>query len=271
MGVTQSTPKSNPFTEVTILCGKEGRIALYEAEELDGYVEECKSNHINSYARQDMRYSANTLSPQDNEALRQRILSFLPSIPPVLINDRINPRIVPLMPSADGGFPHTRPLDIICLPMSSVTVSLDTFVHELWHLHQRQYYPKWVRFFEEKWNYKIFEGSLPPHLEEQRRLNPDTLTNPLWIWNNEWVPICLFLNPSTPSFKDTATWYYNVRTRLHQKEIPKVMATFFSSSLPPSAYEHPSETSAYLLAGPSPCKAYDALIGWMGEGCKIQA
>lgn len=272
MGTTQSKHSngSNPITEVTILCGKESRTALYEAEELDGYVEACRESHINHYARQDMRYSANSLSPQDTEALRQRVISFLPNLPPVLINDHINPIIVPMMPSADGGFPHTRPQNLVCVPMSNGSLPLDTFVHEMWHLHQRRYYNRWVQFFQDEWNFKVFEGAIPPHLEEQRRINPDTITNPVWIWNNEWVPICLFLNPSTPSFKDTAVWYYNAKTRIHSKEIPRVMSDFFSSALPPSAYEHPSEISAYMLVSSPQCKAYSALMDWLGPGIEIQ-
>ena len=241
-----------------ITTGAEGSAALAAAESQDGYLELVAKDRANRIARQSMNYSANRLSPSEMAALTDRINSFLPRIPFVLRT--LNPTIVPLMPSADSGFPHTRPSDLICLPGSATALTCETFVHELWHLHQRAHYREWTAFFEKNWNWRIYEGPINPDLEAVRRLNPDTLTDPLWIWNNEWVPMCVFLNPNSPSFDNTATWFYNARTGLHYRAIPDAMAAFFSRSLSPSAYEHPCETSAYMITGPPlDCPAYVAL------------
>jgi len=249
--------------------GTEGSAALAAAESQDGYLAQVAKNRPNAIARQSMNYSANRLTLAQADLLRDKIEEFKPHIPPVLHS--IKPTVVALMPSADGGMPHTRPSDLVCLPQSASSLTLSTFVHELWHLHQRAHSREWNSFFEKQWKWKIFEGDMDPELEKMRRLNPDTLADPLWIWNNEWVPICLFLNPSSPSFQDTATWFFNARTGSHTRDLPNGMRIFFSDSLSPSAYEHPNEVSAYMLTGRAlSCEAYRLIINHLSSDALIQ-
>jgi len=260
---SQPQQQSQQSLEFHIARGAEGSAALSAAERQDHYLEEVQDSRPNRMARQSMTYAANRISESEAAQLRTTLDQFQDSVPHILRS--LRPTIVPLMPSADGGMPHTRPIDLVCLPSSTITK--DTFVHELWHLHQRAHYLDWVTFFGKSWKWRPYEGSLPSELETQRRLNPDTLQDPIWIWDSTWVPVCLFLNPSTASFKETATWFYNVKTQRHSQELPKAMADFFSTSLSPSAYEHPCETSAYMITGPPlDCPAYRALIGrWNNE------
>ena len=229
------------------------------AERQDHYLEQVAKNRANRIARQSMTYAANRLTMSQQIVLDTRLREFLKDVPYILRS--LSVTIVPLMPSADGGMPHTRPSDLVCLPQSGGSIDKTTFVHELWHLHQRAHYQEWVSFFEGGWKWRPFQGALPAELEAQRRLNPDILRDPLWVWNSTWVPVCLFLNPSTPSFKETGTWFYNVKTGSYVHNLPETMAAFFSSSLSPSAYEHPCETSAYMITGPPlDCPAYRALL-----------
>ena len=259
MGITQSIIFNPQEFTYHIASGVEGSAALAAAERQDGYLSQVAQSRENSAARQTMIYAANRMTMSQIDVLNEKIQEFLLHIPIALRT--LKPTIVPLMPSADGGMPHTRPRDLVCLPQSTSSLTLTTFVHELWHLHQRAHYREWTHFFEKKWKWRVYDGQIDPQLEKMRRLNPDTLEDPLWIWDNKWVPVCVFLNPQSPSFKDTATLFYNTLSGLRYNSLPPEMAAFFSSSLSPSAYEHPCETSAYMLTGdPLPCPAYKAIV-----------
>jgi hypothetical protein len=269
MGVSVSSFVPSQTLVFHIASGVEGSAALTAAERQDGYLAQVQRNRENREARKTMNYAANRLTMSQVDILNDKIKEFLPHIPPVLRT--LKPTIVPLMPSADGGMPHTRPADLVCLPQSASSLTLTTFVHELWHLHQRAHYREWTHFFEKKWKWRIFDGQMDPALEKMRRLNPDTLEDPLWIWDNKWVPVCLFLNPSNPTFQDTATYFYNAQSGMRYTSLPPEMAAFFSTSLSPSAYEHPCETSAYMITGPAvECPAYKELIGYWTQGALIQ-
>lgn len=262
MGTTTSTIQSQMAQfNFHIATGAEGAAALSAAERQDEYLAQIQQNKANATARKSMTYAVNRLSMSQVELLKDKIQEFVPGLPSRLRS--LRPTIVPLMPSADGGMPHTRPSDLVCLPQSASALTASTFQHELWHLHQRAHYTEWTAFFEKQWKWKIYEGDLDPELEKVRRYNPDTLQDPLWIWNNEWVPVCVFNNPNTASFKDTSTVFYNARTGYRFSKLPDSMAAFFSSSLSPSAYEHPCETSAYMITGDRlDCPAYKTLVGY---------
>jgi len=253
----QSQQEQNLYFHITI--GSEGSAALAAAERQDHYLEQVANNRANRIARQSMTYAPNRLTMSQQIVLDNRLREFVNNVPYILRSLTVT--IVPLMPTADGGMPHTRPSDLVCLPQSGGSIDKTTFVHELWHLHQRAHYEEWVSFFEKGWKWRPFQGDLPPELEVQRRFNPDILRDPLWVWDSTWVPVCLFLNPSSPSFQETATWFFNVKTGTYVHNLPEAMAAFFSPSLSSSAYEHPCETSAYMITGPPlDCPAYKALL-----------
>lgn len=272
MGQQQSkqSQQQSPFFHIASY--SEAPALLREANDLDGYIDACSENKANQLSRQEMTYYPYRLSASDTASLQIRIESFLSSIPPRFKEDKISPVILTLMPSADGGMPHTRSPNIVCLPYTAHTLSLETYVHELWHIHQRQYASLWSRFLKEGWGFKPFsEENLPESLSANLRLNPDTVSNPLYIWRDEWVPLCVFLNPMRPSLNQTEVWFFNARTRIHYKQMPVAFRTFFSSELPSSAYEHPYEIAAYMLGNSRPpaCDAYAALIEHLGVRAKI--
>lgn len=267
----QQQQQQSVKTTCTIVTNAYGAGALDEAEGIDHYRELCQTNKSNSLARFRQSYFFNAPSLADKDLLLERITAYQSHIPELLVKELSKAILVPLMPSADNGMPHTRPPHYICLPASQTPLDLNTYVHELWHLHQRAYYSKWKQFFKQ-WKFTVFEGTLPNHLATQVRINPDTLTDPLWLWKGEWIPICVFTDPVKPTFKETEVWFYNKNTGVHRKTPPPDMTAFFSSRLPPSAYEHPSELSAYLLTTDrmDSYPAYQVLESFFGKGIAIR-
>ena len=226
---------------------------LHHAETLDGYLEACTADPMNQLARRKKVYAPQTISRQEGMHLDAVLQQALPRLPPRLRMDLHHVFIIPLMPSAEGGMPHTRPLHeprdgIIAVSHLDHLASTSTLIHELWHLHQRAYPDLWRTMFSTlgwtEWN-----GHLPAFLEANRRLNPDTIDAPLWIYDNTWVPVPVFRDISLPNLTEVDIWFYHVTEEYHLKQVPRTMAAFFSG-LPPSAYEHPRELTAYLLAEP---------------------
>jgi hypothetical protein len=122
--------------------------------------------------------------------------------------------------------------------------SLSTIIHELWHVHQRKYKDTWVKVFEQL-GWKEWSGRLPELLEKYRRINPDTIDSPLWVYQDTWVPVPIFRDITLPSMSDVDIWFYHTKDGRHVKQIPSEMEI---SGLPKSAYEHPREMTAYVLA-----------------------
>lgn len=267
MGVAasaQTGPVAGQPFSLHVLPYAEARAALHEAEQRDQYRLKCHTDRLNAISRTGQSYNAAKQSDTERERCEAHIRGL--PLPPVF--NALGPvSVVYLMPTADGGMPHTRPPRVICLPMSPSPVSAETMQHELWHIHQRVFPARWHTFLRERWDFVPFNGNLPEKLSGALRHNPDTLEQPLWVWRGEWVPVCLFTNPTTPSLNDTAVWFYNTKRGMYITTVPAEMAHFFGSrgTLPPVAYEHPYELAAYLLAsGGERSTAYEALKGEFG-------
>lgn len=265
MGVAQSTPvpEGQSFS-LHVLPYADARVALFEAELKDNYRAKCQMDRLNAVARDGQVYVAAKQSETERERCEAHVRGLLPSPGEFAVLGRVN--VVYLMPTADGGLPHTRPPRVVCLPMSPIPVSAETMTHELWHVHQRAFPDRWAAFLRDRWNFVPYRGSLPDKFNGVLRHNPDTLAQPLWLWRNEWVPVCLFTNPTTPTLSDTAVWFYNTKRGMYVTAVPAEMVHFFGGDLPPVAYEHPYELAAYLLAsGRTPTSpGYGALKGEFG-------
>lgn len=225
---------------------------LNEAEQKDFYLEECFDDKVNSKARAKMTYAANSIPFKEQSYIRTFLESVNSVIPVRLLNDLKDVKLVQLMPTADGGMPHTRPNSIICYPDISQLYSKTTLIHELWHVHQRLYPDFWFRTFKAL-GWSVWTDKLPEQLENARRYNPDTLDIPLWIYENKWVPIPIFKDITRPNVSDVEIWFYNTESRYHVKRVPDEIAEYFPN-LPPSAYEHPRELTAYMLSEPDKYK-----------------
>ena len=240
---------NNGLQFVVVNDKREAQALLDSAEREDFYLEECHDDKANSLARRNLTYNANQISLRDNNYAIAYLDSSKSFLPIRLLNDLKEVKIVQLMPSADGGMPHTRPGDIICYPDISQLFSKTTLIHELWHIHQRTYRDMWFKTFK-KMGWMMWDGNLPEQLESARRYNPDTLDCPLWIYDGQWIPIPVFKDITRPNVSDIEIWFYNPEKQYHIKRVPPELAAYFPN-LPPNAYEHPREMTAYMLSEPN--------------------
>jgi hypothetical protein len=210
------------------------------AEKEDYYLEDCYSDRANSLARRNLNYTANSISPIDMNTANSFIQTV--RLPLKLSNELGEINIIQLMPSSDGGMPHTRP-GIICYPTFSF--SSYTLIHELWHVHQRKYKDYWSHIFKQI-GWTVWNGYLPDKLEHNRRYNPDTVDSPLWIFKNTWVPVPIFLNIMNPSMDQCEVWFYNI-SGYYTRLIPDELATYYTG-LDNIELEHPREITAYMLS-----------------------
>ena len=225
---------------------EEANQLLKSAEQKDFYLAECHDNKANSSARRSLTYTGNYVSFDDAQHYQQWLQDAISTLPIRLRSDLSTISIVPLMFSADGGMPHTRPYNMICVPNLKHLESISTLTHELWHVHQRNFQPLWATIFTAL-GWTEWKGTLPILLEENRRYNPDTIDSPLWIYRNRWVSVPIFKNITSPQIGDVEIWFYDVEQEYHVKTIPASLSSEFPN-LPSSAYEHPRELTAYLLA-----------------------
>lgn len=214
--------------------GYQANIFLDIAERIDGYQAKIKASPANSKARAGQLYEA---VPQ-SEAV---------AIP---IENAVAPwwsgQVLWMNKTADGGLPHTRPPYYICLPSNISLKSLSTtLLHERIHLHQRRYPDKWTAFFKDKWNMKVWSnGSLPADIEAKRRLNPDLLQIPFYVWKDKWVPLCVFNDAGKPSLTNSSTVWFDIEKKVLIKTAPDGWYDFFGK-VPDD--EHPWEISAYYI------------------------
>lgn len=243
----------------------EGESLLQEAEQIDLYLEECHDDKLNGSARRSLSYAYRTISKEEADMYQEKLTQIIPQLPQRLRADLQRVDVIPLMISADGGMPHTRPQHLLCLPRLEQINSIITIRHELWHIHQRIYAMQWMEIFN-KMGWKLWNGHLPDLLEGHRRFNPDTIDMPLWIYQNTWVPVPIFRDIRSPVLSEVDIWFYHVTDKRHVRQVPDELLIDFPS-MPSSAYEHPRELTAYLLADPESyrelpgCKKLLSLIG----------
>jgi hypothetical protein len=236
-------------TNLTFIMVNRKRLAqqmLDNAEQIDFYLDTCRTDPINAKARKYYSYAANSITPSEYTHYQQELTQLIPSIPQRLRMDLETVHIIPLMLTADGGMPHTRPHSLICVSRLPQLTSLTTMVHELWHIHQRKYKELWKKVFAEL-GWTEWKGELPGFLEKNRRSNPDTIDAPLWIYQDTWIPIPVFRDISIPDLTDVDVWFYHVHDKYHLKQVPNVLKDMFPN-VPHSSYEHPRELTAYILS-----------------------
>lgn len=244
----------------------EAQQLLDDAEHQDFYIEECHDDRANSLARKGLTYRANSMALRETNYATAFLDGTKDSLPIRLLTDLKVVKIIQLMPTADGGMPHTRPNDIICYPNISQLFSKTTLIHELWHIHQRNYKDMWFKTFK-RLGWTMWNGNLPETLEKSRRYNPDTIDCPFWIFNDEWVPLPIFKDISRPNVSDVEIWFYNPQRQYHIKRVPDEISSYFPN-LPPTAYEHPREITAYMLSEPNKynqSQGFKHLIESIGE------
>jgi hypothetical protein len=195
---------------------------------------------INSIARKGMRYDVIpgdiTYSTTSHDIIPHWLLRNIPAIPiPIII----------LHPSADGGMPHTRG-GAICCPGGNGINNSKTLLHEVIHIHQRANPSKWASFYKHVLDFTIWLGTIPDELEKRRRLNPDTVEIPYWIWRNRWIPVPVLIGSQT--LTSMRVYFYDVMLDEWSSATPREWIEFFGTDLPESHKEHPHEMAAYWLS-----------------------
>ena len=199
--------------------------SLREAESLDRFFARVKENSVNSLARQNLTYL-----PAKNYAE--------PWIE--------NTEIVTMNPSAEAGMPHTRPPNLICMPLYfPESRKAETLAHEFVHIHQRRNVDKWNRFFQKEGWSRVDPYELPLDLVSRCRMNPDTIDQPFWAWKHRYVPLPLFEREDKPQLRQVLVSWYDTQAGIRLPEPPRLFLEKYGS---PSQPEHPRELSAVELA-----------------------
>ncbi len=236
-----------PSLNIRVLSYNEAVHALTEAEAVDNYLGRCEADEKNRISRSRCNYVPYRLTDSDRTMYTQQIADSVRNLPRHLLHIE-GVKVVILVASADGGMPHTRPGNIICLPYSSLGVSRTTMIHELWHLHQRIFQKEWENFYENMWGWKKYSGMVPDMLQKNVRYNPDTIMSGLWCYNEEWVPLPIFENITQPDIRQSTIWFYHVKSGHRTREVPDELREMFGESVRGVVLEHPNEASAYMLS-----------------------
>ena len=213
------------------LSGRAALEALIVAEKVDQYRKQVSESPPNLEARNNQDYMPARYSVH-------RVIVSSKNWP--------NGQVLWLDESADGGLPHTRPPYFICLPINIPDDKLATTLeHERIHLSQRANMKKWQGIFEKAWSMKPWSADIPLEILQRRRLNPDLLNIPMYIWKDEWVVFALFRSMKPSNLSDIDIVWWNAPSRTLHRNAPQGWKEFFGDV---AAGEHPYEIAAYLLA-----------------------
>lgn len=221
---------------------------LEAAEAIDGYRRACQENYINAQAREGHVYELSNISVPAYNFLREAIDDY-----PLL--QRCEFAI--LDSTADGGFPHTRPNNLICLPNSlckEAPASNEfriTLLHEGMHVHQRKFNREWDQAMERVGWTPISKDRIPEEFRDRVRINPDTMMSPFWSFHKFHIPLPMFRLGTirlSENIKigDVAIEWFDLRTGATFHDPPKVFLEKYGRSI--KQPEHPYEIYAELFS-----------------------
>ena len=212
-------------------------MSLKEAEAKDKYIFLIENSYINKEARNSCIYKEDTQS-----YIKDKILNYIKKYP--IFNDV---SIVILDPSAENGYPHTRPNNIICIPSNSSFPELEaTLFHEVVHIHQRNNKIIWDNFLS-RHGWEPFEANkVPERWREKCRLNPDTVYCQYYIFENRYVPLPMFIKETNLQLHDVKVMWYDIKTGALNHSPPVSFLNKYGDNVRQS--EHPFEIYAVLLS-----------------------
>ena len=210
---------------------------LREAEEADNYLSLCNKYYCNALAR---KYSSYTL--WYDQSLVRSAERFIP--------DDIDAKVIILNTSADGGMPHTRPYNLICLPAYFPEERLETTIqHELVHLDQRRNPLKWHNLLKrDGWkieNQNEIIRKIPNDILNRCRLNPDTLDIRFVSWQERYIPFPLFVREDKPELRDIQIRWFDLQEKTLRPFAPTSFLEKYGNNRSVSEMEHPYEYYAY--------------------------
>ena len=208
---------------------------LDEAERKDGYRAACHANLLNDRARERQEYS---FYP---DPLGKRISSIAATY-----EIAKGSQIVTLHPSADNGYPHTRP-GIMCFPVRPYTTSqlTETVLHEALHLHQRNNLDLWTTYSVKQGWWPVPKETIPEKWRLRCRINPDTMYSPFWSWDSHYIPLPLFQNEFSPSMQGSSVRWFDTRSETLFSAAPRSFVDRYGAISQP---EHPFETGAVEIS-----------------------
>ena len=204
---------------------------LTKAEQIDKYRTACSRSELNRLARSQHIYS---VFSNENPAALQQVADTM--------DLTRGSKIVILHPSADTGYPHTRPGNLICMPAGfSLYNAPKTLLHEACHLHQRSHASYWTSYSIKQGWWPVAADQVPERWRARCRINPDTMANPFWSWQEHYVPLPLFRNEQSPSMGECDVRWYDMRNGVLYKVPPPSFTARYGDTGQP---EHPFEVSA---------------------------
>lgn len=199
---------------------------LQSAERLDHYFEQIERDPLNKKARESLFYA-----PMSN------------TTEPYLLQTEI----VTMHPTAEAGMPHTRPPNIICVPIYYPQERLkETLPHELIHIDQRRRIYKWNAYFERDGWSRIDESEIPARWLSRCRMNPDTIDSRFWAYKGRYVPLPLYEREDKPDLRQVVVQWWDKETGIRQSQAPRLFQERYGSM--PSQPEHPRELTAVELS-----------------------
>ncbi len=213
----------------------EAQTLLEKANELDGYETSCMSDWCNKKAREGMNYRA-----WNDQSLAKEVEEMDSTI-----------RCVIMDPSADGGMPHTREPNIVCIPAYFPKEKLPvTLRHEKAHIDQRKNTEIWLeKCKRDGWEQiedSVAIREIPTTYVRRCRFNPDTLYVRWMAWEGRYIPLPLFLRDDKPILRDIEVrWWDRVEKRLLTKP-PTSFQKRYGESVSQAKQEHPFELYAYI-------------------------
>jgi len=211
---------------------RQAQATLQRAESLDGYELACSSCPINSKARSFCQYIA-----WQDQSLAAKAAAA------VAVAKDIS--VVILSPSAEGGMPHTRQPNVICLPAYYPEDRLaETMEHELVHIDQRRNPEAWRQELAAHGWTPASSEEIPQQWLSRVRINPDTHSAQFWKWAGRYIPLPLFEREDKPVLREISVrWWDTLDQRLNS--LPPTSFTQKYGSLGASSMEHPYELYAY--------------------------
>ena len=208
---------------------------LNQAEMKDKYLKQCNTCKINWLARKNLQYTL--WHDQTDAAIIEHDFQLQAQ----------GVRVVILNPSADGGMPHTRGTNIICLPAffrENQSLLHETIKHELIHIDQKKRPLFWRnKILEEGW-LPDAEHAVPFEVKERCRINPDTLQFRFPAWEGRYVPLPFFEREDKPSLRDIRIQWWDTEDEMIKINPPRSYIQKYGNQTS-SSMEHPFELYAY--------------------------
>ena len=215
---------------------QEATSLLQKADQLDGYRRACEADWMNRTARRGQTYR-----PWHDQSFASELETY-PCV------SKGGARCIIMDSTADGGMPHTRAPNLICIPAyySDNKEKLDTLLHhEMTHIDQRNNTAKWMTQLEQQGWMAVEEHEIPVQHRRRCRFNPDTLYARWMAWEGRYVPLPIFLREDAPVLRDVTIRWWDIREQRLLHDPPTSFVRRYGSSVSQAAQEHPFELFAY--------------------------